>query len=107
MEETASGLKCQSWAENVGKLSELVGQEVSIEDHEEELELAMCRNPFGAREKPWCYVDESTNGGIDWEFCDDIPNCDDIEVIDGNSDCGSIDVNLVDYRGGKSARAEP
>ena len=41
-----------------------------------ELEFAgsSCRNPGGSGERPWCYVNLTSNALTRWEYCD-VPKC--------------------------------
>ena len=58
------------------------------------LEENYCRNPLPyQRDTVFCYVNESG----DWEYCDDVPECD--ETGSTSMTCGSQEVRQADYRG--------
>ena len=58
---TASGHRCKSWAQAHNFPGE------GLEDG------AFCRNPFGAGEAAFCFV-EDNNSGVHWEYCN-VPTC--------------------------------
>lgn len=61
LDKTKSGRKCKNWLDEGSYASSTKG----IGNHH------YCRNPNGAKEKPWCFtMDPAT----EWEFCS-VPEC--------------------------------
>lgn len=67
---TDEGNVCENWSShlvNLGSLNLL--HRVNYKDFSSNY----CRNPFGSRLKPWCYIDSNTTDS-QWQYCN-VPMC--------------------------------
>ena len=116
---STSGKPCREWSGYDIRMS-LLGErwnDANVTDDEESLIVAQmhetadfyaqwglegsyCRNPNGAQDDVWCYVENDEDGysngtssSLAWEYCD-VPTCSQTELA-----CGSLGENESGYRG--------